>query len=111
MQVPRVPRVKSFKTSHMKQPMQLKAYFFEVVKNPFNNFCIECKDNKSTHVIVWLGAYVCGMCAGNICESQGGNQYCYIKDIFGEQWDDYQLLALAHGGNKPLFDFLQEYEL
>ena len=62
-------------------------------------------------MIVWLGAYVCGHCAEEISKSQGGNQYCYIKDIFGEQWDDYQLLSLAYGGNQNLFEFLRDYGL
>lgn len=76
--------VKSFVTSSMAQSPELKVYLEEVISNPFNNFCIDCKQNKTTHAIVWLGAYVCGDCCAAIITAQGGNQHCYIKDIFGE---------------------------
>lgn len=39
----------------------------------------------------------------------GGNQHLYIKDIFGEQWDDYQLRSIGLGGNKQLYLILKEY--
>ena len=104
-----VNRVHSFQTSQMDQSAELKAYLDEVIANPFNNFCIDCKQNKTTHAIIWLGAYVCQDCATAIVEAQGGNQHCYIKDIFREQWDDYQLKSLAYGGNQNLFNILKEY--
>ena len=78
------PQVKSFQTSQMAQSTELKVYLEEVISNPFNNFCIDCKQNKTTHAIVWLGAYICGDCAKAIIDAQGGNQHCYIKDIFNE---------------------------
>ena len=33
----------------------------------------------------------------------------YIKEIFQEQWDDYQLESVSFevGGNKPFFEFLK----
>jgi hypothetical protein len=36
----------------------------------------------------------------------------YIKEVFGEQWDDYQLAAVSHefGGNKQFFEMLKEYD-
>ena len=101
--------VKSFQTSQMAQSPELKTYLEEVISNPFNNFCIDCKQNKTTHAVIWLGAYICGDCAKAIIDAQGGNQHCYIKDIFGEQWDDYQLKSLAYGGNQNLFNVLKEY--
>ena len=36
---------------------------------------------------------------------------CYIKDVFAEQWDDYQLKSIAFGGNQNLFPILKEYDL
>jgi hypothetical protein len=41
-----------------------------------------------------------------------GRSRSQIKDVFGEQWDDYQLEAIAPGvgGNKLFYTFLQEYE-
>jgi len=36
-----------------------------------------------------------------------------IKDVFGEQWDDYQLRAVSFefGGNEPFSSWLKEYNL
>jgi hypothetical protein len=41
----------------------------------------------------------------------GGNQYSYVKDVYGEQWDDYQLRSVCLGGNQPLFNLLKEYQI
>ena len=37
----------------------------------------------------------------------------YVKDIFLEQWDDYQLASISfeYGGNKPFFEFIKEYNI
>lgn len=41
----------------------------------------------------------------------GGTMNCYVKNVFREQWDDYQLRAVAHGGNENLFKILREYDI
>ena len=38
-------------------------------------------------------------------------QHCYVKEVFKEQWDDYQLKSLTHGGNLNLFNILKEYNM
>jgi len=76
---------------------------------PFNTYCVDCKENKSTHAVVWLGAFVCKKCADDLVKKVGGNHHCYIKDIFGEHWDDYQLQSMAKGGNKNVFIIMKEY--
>lgn len=106
-----LPDVKYFQTSNEEQSAELKSYLEEMISNPFNNFCIDCKQNKTTYAIVWLGAFVCSDCANALIKAQGGNQHCYVKEIFKEQWDDYQLKSLAHGGNQNLFNILKEYGL
>lgn len=58
-----IPDVKSFQTSSMDQSPELKSYLDEMISNPFNNFCIDCKQNKTTHAIIWLGAFICADCA------------------------------------------------
>ena len=58
-----IPEVKSFVTSTTEQSPELKAYLEELIANPFNNFCIDCKQNKTTHAVVWVGAFVCADCA------------------------------------------------
>ena len=35
----------------------------------------------------------------------------YAKDMFNEQWDDYQLRSIQFGGNKALFDIQKEYNI
>jgi len=35
----------------------------------------------------------------------------YPKDIFNEQWDDYQLKSIQLGANKALFDIQKEYNI
>lgn len=89
----------------------MREYLEDLLTIPFNTFCIDCKENRTTHAVVWLGAFVCKKCAGDILRSVGGNQFCYIKDIFGEHWDDYQLSSMTKGGNKNLFVLMKEYEV
>lgn len=33
----------------------------------------------------------------------------YIKPIFGDAWDSYQIKVVQLGGNKRLWDFLKQY--
>jgi hypothetical protein len=35
----------------------------------------------------------------------------YVKDVYLEQWDDYQLesVSFEKGGNKKFFEFIKEY--
>jgi hypothetical protein len=37
----------------------------------------------------------------------------YVKDIFLEQWDDFQLSSVSFefGGNKAFFEFIKEYNI
>jgi len=86
-------------------------YLSGVLRDPYNHYCINCKKHKSTHVVIFIGAYVCEKCAKALVEVQGGNKNCYVKSVYGEMWDDYQLKSLAHGGNKNLFVILKEYDL
>lgn len=79
-----LPEVKSFQTSSMEQSAELKSYLDELIANPFNNFCIDCKQNKTNFAIIWLGAFVCQDCAKALVKAQGGMQHCYIKEIFKE---------------------------
>ena len=34
----------------------------------------------------------------------------YVKPIFSELWDSYQLKVVSTGGNQALWDFLKEYK-
>lgn len=100
-----------FKSSKLNQQTDLRTYLDMKICEPYNHFCINCKRRKSSHFLLWLGAFVCKHCANAIKVRCGGNKNCYSKDVFNEQWDDYQLRSVAHGGNQNLFKILQEYEL
>lgn len=58
-----------------------------------------------------MGIFLCNDCANVHRITFGGNQYSYVKDVFGEQWDDYQLRSVCLGGNQPLFNLLKEYQI
>lgn len=66
----------------------------------------------SSHACLAYGTFVCTQCANIHTIAFGGRSRSQIKDVFGEQWDDYQLEAVAPGigGNKMFYTFLQEYE-
>lgn len=78
---------------------------------PFNRYCVDCKKNKSTHALLWVGIYVCQSCADVHKVTFGGNKEVLAKHVLKEQWDDYQLSSLAHGGNKSFFELLKEFEI
>lgn len=84
----------------VKQPEELRTYLEDMLKDPFNYFCINCKSNKSTHAVIWMGVFMCSNCAKELVRMQGGNMNCYVKEVYHEMWDDYQLRSLAFGGNK-----------
>jgi len=82
-----------------------------MTNNPYNKYCLDCRKNQTTHFLTWLGIFVCGECAEEHRVTFGGNQYTYVKDVLNEHWDDYQLRAIAFGGNQPLFNLLKEYDV
>lgn len=51
--------IKCFKTSVQPQNRELKAFIEQLLSDPFNHFCLNCKQNPSTHGIVWFGAFIC----------------------------------------------------
>jgi hypothetical protein len=58
------------------------------------------------------GAFMCGSCA-NVHRTMFGFFTTYPKNITMEQFDDVQLAAIAEqiGGNKPIYDLFNEYEI
>jgi hypothetical protein len=58
------------------------------------------------------GIFVCRECANTHSIVFGGRSRSGVKDVYGEQWDDYQLESIAPnvGGNKSFYAYLQEYE-
>lgn len=76
------PRV--FRTSEMQQPPELTSYLEEVICDPFNHYCLNCKQNQSTHFLVVMGAFICETCSKAFLSSCGGNKNCHVKNVFGE---------------------------
>ena len=35
----------------------------------------------------------------------------YVKSLFNENWDEYQIRHMQVGGNKAFFEFIKHYEL
>ena len=95
-----------FKTSEIQQPPELTAYLEEVTCDPFNHYCLNCKQNQSTHFLVVMGAFICESCSNAFLKTCGGNKNCQIKNVFRDHWDDYQLRSIAFGGNQSIFNML-----
>ena len=100
-----------FKSSQFPQPKELEAYLKEKLANPYNKYCLDCKEKTTTHCLLWLGAYVCKDCAEVHKQTFGGQSQVYVKDVFNEHWDDFQLRSVAFGGNRPLYELMKEYEV
>lgn len=80
--------------------------------SPFNKYCIDCKRNKTTHALVWLGIFVCESCSVKHLNLPNASQSrIFVKNALKEHWDDYQLRSIQLGGNKNFFDILKEYEI
>lgn len=98
----------------IKPPENLTEYLEKVITDPFNHYCLNCKQSLSTHVIMQLGVFICGSCAEYFSSQCGGHdgQNCSIKSVFGEQeWDDGEIRTIQLGGNKPVFDLLLQNNL
>jgi hypothetical protein len=67
----------------MDKPKELHEYLLKRLEDPFNKYCIDCKKNTSTHVLVNYGAFVCGRCA-EVHRHTFGFFNSYPKDLLME---------------------------
>lgn len=104
--------VQTFKSSELDKPKEMHEYLLKRLEDPYNKYCIDCKRNTSTHCLVLYGAFVCANCA-NMHRQMFGFFNTYPKDLLTEQFDDYQLAAVAEqiGGNKPIYDLFVEFQI
>lgn len=80
-----------------------------VHEDQFNAFCIDCQKNRSTHANVTFGVFICQDCA--LFHQANFPMYeCYIKNVFDECWDTFQLQNVNNGGNKRFYEFMKGYE-
>ena len=87
-------------SSTLEQPKEVTDYLRNLLTDPYNKYCIDCHTRESTHASIRTGTFICETCA-NVLKVTFGMSVAYIKSVFGEQWDDYQLAAVSHefGGN------------
>ena len=85
-----------FLTSEIKQPEELTEFLKnEMTGTPFNKYCIDCKKNQTSHFLVWLGTFVCQGCAiMHLNLPHGCQSKSYVKEVYKDHWDDYQLKSL-----------------
>lgn len=82
------PPIVTFATSHLPVDSQLTAYLSELLQDPYNKWCLDCKVNQSTHAIVTFGIFVCETCAINHV-TFFGRSATWPKRVLAEHWDDY----------------------
>lgn len=86
----------------------MTQYLQSLLADPFNKFCVDCTKNESTHANISHGTFVCLACA-NLHQTQLGMDKTYIKPIFEDLWDQYQMQVVTLGGNKLFWEFMKEY--
>lgn len=77
-------------------------------KDSYNKFCVDCNKNESTHASVSYGILLCEECA-DFHRVHFGMENSYIKSLFDELWDEYQIKCMELGGNKVFWDFMKLY--
>lgn len=92
----------------LEQPPQVTKFLQDLISlDTYNKFCIDCNRLESTHANITYGTFVCQECANQ--HFMLGMDKSYIKALFGDPWDNYQLRIVQIGGNKRLWDFLKQY--
>ena len=94
---------------NIEQPASVNALLTDLLqRDTYNKFCIDCNRNESTHANITYGTFICGDCAKVHIQNIGTDKH-YIKTIFGDAWDQYQIKIIQIGGNKRLWDFFKQY--
>ncbi len=91
------------------QPPTQTAYLRDLLNDPFNKFCVDCTKSESTHANISFGTFICADCALAHIENFGMDR-SYVKDIFEEVWDQYQIKSVSLGGNRKFWDFMKQYK-
>ena len=51
--------VMTFQSSKLEKPKAMHEYIANLLEDPYNKFCIDCKIALSTHCLVMYGAFMC----------------------------------------------------
>ena len=88
----------------------LEEQVTRVADNQFNAYCVDCMRNQSTYFELKHGIFICEACAGwhNQIFPYGKH---YLKEIYTEVWDPYQLKVLSIASNEDWFKLCQSYRM
>jgi len=103
----------TLKSSTIPQPEAVKEYLMGLINaDEYNKFCVDCLHTASTHANINFGTFICENCAHTHRQTFGMSK-SYVKTLFTEQWDDYQLssMSIEIGGNKAFFEILKEFNI
>lgn len=102
-----------FRPSSIPQHPELRKQL-EAIRNcdQYNRYCFDCHTGETTHALLTYGVLVCVECARLHFTFFGGRVRSGIKDLFNEQWDDFQIESISppFGGNLLCYSFLYEYK-
>ena len=90
----------------MKENAEQKAYIENTLKDPYNAYCVDCKEEPSTHFNVGFGIWICTNCAKLHVQETSER----VKPAYGEIWDLHTLKVAHYGGNQQWHDYLEEYK-
>ena len=73
----------------------MKKYLFDLLnKDAYNKYCVDCNQSESTYASISYGIFLCHDCAQTHLKDLSMD-ISYIKPIFDELWDGYQLKVVA----------------
>ena len=73
-----------------------------------NMFCIDCKSNLADYASLTFGIYICSECANTHVNFLGMSR-SFVKSLFKEPWDEYEIKFMENGGNHPFMLFMHQY--
>lgn len=98
------PKMK--KNTPQEQHNDLKRLLKErVADNQYNAYCVDCMRNQSTYFEMKHGVFICEACAGWHSQIFPYGKH-YLKEIYTEHWDPYQLRVLSIASNEEWFKLL-----
>ena len=79
--------IQFFKSSVYPVPPEVLEFLKkQTIGIAYNKYCIDCKQKKTTHFVVWTGTFVCQKCAEAHVQLCGDSmRNCYTKQIFRVQ--------------------------
>ena len=78
--------------------------------DPFNYYCVDCKQRQTTHASLSYGIFICDLCAAKHQTELGPEVSCVIP-LFTVPWDDYMIKFMNQGGNRTFHNFIVPYQI